>query len=180
MKYKKGGQWGLYILSIWPCEDAFIVISPLLFHYYAFITEISFTKGMKGKWNCRTSRTSLFFLQNKFSIVVLKKNYFEQFFYTLNFLCWTLKLSWGTSIGSKVTVGSILKNLNYDDSFPVKEPTSVSKPLPKEGRRQLPPIPSPDTQLAMASEIKQRQNNMPKSGSNGHGQLFTEYKLMAE
>lgn len=67
-----------------------------------------------------------------------------------------------------------------DDSFPVKEPTSVSKPLPKEGRRQLPPIPSPDTQLAMASEIKQRQNNMPKSGSNGHGQLFTEYKLMAE
>ncbi|XP_078336029.1 AKT-interacting protein-like isoform X2 [Crassostrea virginica] len=67
-----------------------------------------------------------------------------------------------------------------DDSNPVKEPLPTPTRCSKEGRRQLPPIPSPDTQFAMASEIKQRQNNVPKDGSNGHGQLFTEYKLMAE
>lgn len=96
-------------LTIYKCE-----IPALLFHYFTFIS--AFTKGMKGMWECRTSRTTLFILQNKFSIVVLKKKYFEQFFYTLNFLCWTLKWSWGTRFGSKVTVGTILKNLNFDDS----------------------------------------------------------------
>ncbi|XP_062591756.1 AKT-interacting protein-like isoform X2 [Saccostrea cucullata] len=78
-----------------------------------------------------------------------------------------------------LTVASSSTDSKSDDSFSIKDPSTVS--VPKEGRRQLPPIPSPDTQLAMASEIKQRQNAMPKSGgSNGHGQLFTEYKLMAE
>lgn len=67
-----------------------------------------------------------------------------------------------------------------DDSCTVKEQPFAHTPVAKEGRRQLPPIPSPDTQLAMASEIKQRQNVSPRTGSNGHGQLFTEYKLMAE